>query len=304
MNHVVVDARRYTYRYSADQPAVASIRPGEPLTVQTLDASTNRTVEDGDVTSIPVDQVNPATGPIAIQGAQPGDILKVTIRAIRLNGLSHIKLVPGLGVCADHVRSPATRVFRLRSDTISFTANVNIPVRPMVGVIATAPAEGPIATVYGGLFGGNLDNKLLTPGAILYLPVFHKDALLFVGDLHASMGDGELCGLGIEASGEVDLVADIVHRQGPGFPVGERGETLFVCGYFEDLHEAIEGVSWMFVQLMMSRFGMSAEEGTMLLSAAADLRLSQCAPNCGGVAARVEIAREVLGMDGGDALYG
>lgn len=298
-----ISAERYSYRYTSNLEPIATIDSGGRFTVETLDASTNTTRVDGDVTPIPIDRVNPATGPILIAGSRRGDSLAVHIRRIKLNELVHIKRAEGLGVCAESLTAPITRVFKIRDRAVVFRPGIRIPVRPMVGVIATAPSGEDLGTVFGGDFGGNMDNKLISEGSTVYLPVFCDGAHLFVGDLHASMGDGELCGLALEASGEVELEVELLSRARVRWPMGETGDKIFVSGYFPSPTEAIEMVSCRFAELMESRFGMSFEEGTLLLSAAGDLRLSQCAPNCGGVSARIEIEKKLLGMKKGESLF-
>jgi amidase len=297
-----IPATRYTYRISSDQEPIARIRAPDRMTFQTLDASTNRVKDSGNTD--PLMEVNPATGPVWIENADPGDILVVRILDVRVNDGPHIKLWPGLGVCQGSVKAPVTKVCRIINGTIEFTPSIRLPVRPMIGVIGTAPLEGSYPTVVGGSYGGNLDNKLLAPGATVYLPVFCPGALLFVGDLHASMGDGELCGLGLEASGEADLHLDLVKQRRLQVPMGEAGTTIFACCFYPTLEEAVEGISLAFAEFLRDRFDMSMEDAVMLLSAVADFRFSQCATGVGGASARLEIDRRLLGMRCDETLFG
>ena len=297
-----VPATKYTYVISADQEPVAVIGAPGRITVQTLDASTNRVKDASNVEYIPVTEVNPATGPIRIENARSGDTLAVKILDIRVADMPHIKLWPGLGICQTKVASPVTKVCRIRNGVIEFSSSVRLPVQPMIGVIATGPAEGSFPTVSGGSYGGNLDNKLLTPGALIYLPVFHDGGHLFVGDLHASMGDGELCGLGLEASGEVDLEIDLLKGKELKVPVGERDNTIFACCFYNTCEEAIENLSWEFASFLRDRFRLSVEDAVMLISAAADFRFSQCAPDAGGVSARLEIDKRLLAVKDNEPL--
>jgi amidase len=291
-----IPATKYTYVISAEQEPVARIRVPDRITVQTLDASTNRVKDSSNIEYIPVTEVNPATGPVFVETAAPGDILSVRILDIRIADGPHIKLWPGLGICQDKVKSPLTKVCRIKDGMIEFSPSIRLPVRPMIGVIATAPAKKSYPTVSGGNYGGNLDNKLLTPGSIIYLPVFCEGGHLFVGDLHASMGDGELCGLALEASGEVDLQIDLLKNRELRVPVGQKDDTIFACCFYPSCEEAIDNLSWEFASFLRHRFGLSIEDAVMLISAAADFRFSQCAPDAGGVSARLEIEKSLLGM--------
>lgn len=298
-----VPATHYTYRISSDLEPVGSIRTTERVTIQTLDASTNRAKDSSNTEYIPVTEVNPATGPLRVENAAPGDILAVHILDVRVNDGPHIKLWPGLGVCNSHVKSPVTKVCKIKDGMIEFTKSIRLPVRPMIGVIATAPAGCSYPTVTAGNYGGNLDNKLLTSGATIYLPVFCPGAMLFVGDLHASMGDGELCGLALEASGEVDLQVNLVKARELEVPMGENGNTLFACCFYPTLEEAVEGISLAFAKFLNKRFALSMEDAVMLLSAVADFRFSQCATAAGGASARLEIDKRVLGMRDDETLF-
>ncbi|MGD0726536.1 MAG: acetamidase/formamidase family protein [Spirochaetia bacterium] len=298
-----IPATHYTYRISSDQEPVGSIRATERVTIQTLDASTNRTKDSRNTEYIPVTEVNPATGPVRVENAAPGDILAVHILDVRVNDGPHIKLGPGLGVCQGSVQAPVTKVCRIRDGQIEFTSSIRLPVKPMIGVIATAPAGCSFPTVAGGTYGGNLDNKLLTAGCTIYLPVFCPGGLLFVGDLHASMGDGELCGLAMEASGEVDLQVGLVKGRELKVPMGEKGNTIFACCFYPTLEEAVEGISLAFAEFLRDRFAMSMEDAVMLLSAVADFRFSQCATAAGGASARLEIDKRLLGMRDDETLF-
>lgn len=291
-----IPATKYTYEISAGQDPAARISAPGRITIQTLDASTNRVKDSSNVEYIPVTEVNPATGPVRVDNAETGDILFLRILDIRVADRAHIKLWPGLGICQSRVEAPVTKVCEIKNNLIEFSPGVRIPVRPMVGVIATAPASDSFPTVTGGNYGGNLDNKLLTRGAVIYLPVFCPGGDLFVGDLHASMGDGELCGLAMEASGEVDLQVELVKGRSLKVPVGESDGKIFACCFYRTCEEAIENLSWEFALFLQNRFSLSAEEAVMLISAAADFRFSQCAPGVGGVSARLEIDKRVLGM--------
>ncbi|UCF98932.1 MAG: acetamidase/formamidase family protein [Spirochaetaceae bacterium] len=297
-----IPATKYTYVISADQEPVATIDAPKQITVQTLDASTNRVKNASNIEYIPVTEVNPATGPVCIKNAGSGDTLAVKILDIRVADMPHIKLWPGLGICQTNVRSPITKVCRINNGMIEFSPSIRLPVQPMIGVIATGPAMGSFPTVSGGNYGGNLDNKLLIPGTTIYLPVFSDGGHLFVGDLHASMGDGELCGLALEASGEVDLQIDVLRGRELRVPVGESDDTIFACCFYSSCEEAIEKLSWEFASFLRNRFRLTLEDAVMLISAAADFRFSQCAPDSGGVSARLEIDKRVLAVKESESL--
>lgn len=292
-----IPATKHVYSFSSENYPVAKINPQEEVTFQTLDCSTNGVKSNYDITPIPVTEVNPATGPVWIEGAEPGDVLALTIKDIRLEAQAHIRLVPGLGICQERVSTPLTKVCSINDGFIQFSSKIRIPVNPMVGVIGNAPLGEPVPTAFGGLHGGNLDNKLIKKGATIYLPVFCKGALLAIGDVHASIGDGELCGLAMETGGEVDIHVRLIKNKNLLCITGENEAIIFTCGYYRMLEEAIEKMSADFAELLISITDLSLEDSILLMSGAANFYFCQCAPNAGGVSCRLELAREIIGFE-------
>jgi len=158
-----VPATKYTYLISADLEPVGSIRAPDQITIQTLDASTNRVKDSHNIEYIPVTEVNPATGPILIENAAAGDILAVKILDIWVNDGPHIKLWPGLCVCHSSVKSPLTKVCTIRNRTIEYSPSVRLPVCPMIGVIGTAPVGRSFPTVTGGTTAGTWTTRFSPP---------------------------------------------------------------------------------------------------------------------------------------------
>jgi len=151
--------------------------------------------------------VNPATGPIAITGTEPGRILRLDIVEIKTR--DHAVMCIEHGACAlgDYIEGVETRILPIENNRLKLSETLSLPLQPMIGVIGTAPAGAPILNGTPGEHGGNLDCKVITAGSEVYLPVNVKGALLALGDLHAVMGDGEVCICGAEVSGEVILKA-------------------------------------------------------------------------------------------------
>ena len=143
-------------------------------------------------------RINGATGPIFIKGAMPGDTLSVSIIDIKPNNSGVARIFPGEGQLSNLIETPYAQFFEINQGQIRMNDRVNFPLNPMIGVIGVAPEFGEIPTMPAGKHGGNLDNNLNGIGATVHLPVKHEGALLAIGDMHASMGDGEICGTGIE----------------------------------------------------------------------------------------------------------
>ena len=209
-----------TYVLTREIVPVLEIDPGEEVTFETLDASGGRirTVQDG-ITFYPSpEETNPATGPISVRGAHPGDSLVVQILSIRLGPYGYSRIKPGAGgVIIDELRPPVARILSIESDGALFSPGVRVPLRPMIGTIGTAPAGPGVPTYYPGPHGGNLDINDVTVGATIYLPVNVEGALLALGDVHAGMGDGELTGGG---SGRPDQARGVrvLRRSSPVAP--------------------------------------------------------------------------------------
>ena len=174
----------------------------EDIAIHTLDCFSNQLGSENQlVTDIDFSRVNPATGPIYIEGARPGDALKVSIKAIELEDTGVIVTVPGFGVLGNRVSKARTRLCRISDDGVEFLG-LKLPFSKMIGVIGVAsPEETPTGTP--GRHGGNMDSRVITEGSILYLPVFFEGALFGLGDLHAVMGDGEVCVAACETKGRV-----------------------------------------------------------------------------------------------------
>ena len=189
------------------EPCV-SISSGDSLTIETLDAAGGRFLE-GFVYTRP----NPATGPVYVNGAIPGDTLEVEIRDIKLIGKGFLN-VPDSGTNSRYEVKVGTLPdgnFRVLNMGASYNDKI-FRSKPMIGVIGTAvspDAQGGWFSTETGDHGGNMDNNAVTAGVKVYLPVFVEGALLGMGDIHGIMGDGEVFGQGVEICADVDITVKI-----------------------------------------------------------------------------------------------
>jgi amidase len=147
----------------------------------------------------------------------------------------------------------------------------------MVGVIGTAPADGVIYTAAPGAQGSNIDVNAVTIGARVHLPVHVPGGLLAIGDVHASMGDGEVSGTGVEIAGEVTVRVDLVSGAAPARPWLETAADWITTGSGPTLEDAVEMAVEELAHLLMTRFGLSRTEAFLLVSARGDVRIGQCA---------------------------
>lgn len=203
-----ISRSQVTYHLEAGAPFIASVEPGASFVVETHDCRTG-TITSASIPNDLLDTrwVNPVTGPIEIQGAEPGDVLAIDLHDVTTSGDGLINHRPGASAIDEHA-DPVFRIIELDKRDIRI-GPVSVPRQPMVGFIGLTPASDAPGTLIGGSWGGNMDTKLLTTGARLYLPVAVPGAGLHVGDLHAAMGDGEVYMTGVEVAGEVTLT---VHR--------------------------------------------------------------------------------------------
>src|SRR5687767_5812468 len=184
--------------------AVHGGAPGDVVLVTTRDVSDNQITPDSDesaITAMDWDRVYPLAGPIAVEGARPGDTLVVEILDLHTQGWGWTAILPGLGLLPDDFPDPYLRIFDLTlGDVTHFRDDIVIPLAPFMGTMGVCPAGASAQPVMPpGGFGGNLDTRQLVRGTTLYLPVEVDGALFSTGDAHGCQGDGEICVTGLEA---------------------------------------------------------------------------------------------------------
>lgn len=251
----------YYRTFSRSHPVLKTVRPGERIVTKTIDSGGQ---DEKDVTRS--EPFNPLTGPFFVDGAEPGDALKVTLHKVALNrnwGWSAYRLglfaltpesIEGLypsNYKADLVRKgrsnlvpwdidlqkQTVRLREPRSDKMA----MEFPAQPMLGCIGVAP-PGDFAPTSGpsGPYGGNLDYNRIGQGAIVYLPVYHPGGLLFVGDGHALQADGEPTGTGIETSMDVEMSVEIVKKANLSGPRVETADELISIGSQPEFASALD----------------------------------------------------------------
>jgi amidase len=216
----------------------------------------------------------PVTGPVVVRGTQPGDALRVEIHDIRIADRGAMVTLPGRGGFGD----PLARfghVVEIDDGGVRFGDGVTIPVRPMVGKLGVAPADGEPSSSTVGPYGGNMDCKDVTAGSAVILPVQVPGALLFAGDLHAAQGDGECSLTGVEVEGSITLSCRVLPGVSVWRPVVLSGSRVITIGDGDDLDEAATAALDDLLQLVVVDRSWPREKAAMLLSAAADIAVSQ-----------------------------
>lgn len=280
------------YGWDNSNAPVHTAAPGDVVEFETIDASSGQlsvTSIAADVANLDFAQINPVTGPVFIDGAAPGDALKVTIHEFAPSGWGWTALIPGFGLLADQFPDPALHIWSYDTSgkgAAAFGPGGRVPLKPFAGTIGVAPAEAGLHSIVPPRnVGGNMDTRDIAAGTVLYLPVEVPGALFSVGDMHAAQGDGEVCGTAIESPMNVTLQFDLekgANLPAPRFttpgPVARHLDTKgyeVTTGIGPDLMEGAKAAVSYMVDLISARHGMAASDAYMLCSVCADLRISE-----------------------------
>jgi len=269
----------YAFDKSAE-PAMR-VRLGEPFIIETYDARRGRLQRKDQVMSTAPDwssarpQVNPCAGPVYVDGVKAGDTLKINVRRIDVERRGVTLLKREMGICKELVAETEAFFGEVCGDMVALDCGVSVPLRPHVGTLGAAPAGDSVPTAFAGTHGGNMDCRFLDAGAELYLPVFADGALISAGDVHASMGAGELMGAGIDINAEVELSVEKIEGIALGGPVVVSGGNVIAVASDPDLRGALKKASAHMVSLLTMIGGYSPKAALCLLSAVCDAGICQ-----------------------------
>jgi amidase len=278
---------QHIWAYNADMKPVVSVQPGTVIEIETWDCFTGQVQKESDtLLTLDMSRINSATGPIEVVGAEPGDSLSVTLVDIKPGPQGAGMVIPQWGQLIDKAQSPQTRIFKVKDGTITMESNgVTFPARPMFGVIGVAPASGEIGTFFADRHGGNMDDHLNGIGATVHLPVFQPGAQLAIGDMHASMGDGEISGTGVEIGGTGIIKVDLIKGNSAGWPVTELKDSWVTPGTASNIQDALKHACDEAAKLLVDEWGFTIEDAFIFLSVAGDLGIAQnCHPMPDGFA--------------------
>lgn len=276
---------------------VLTVAPGETVTFDITDASSGQITPDstaGVFDDYDSARVNPVTGPVLVDGAEPGDVLVVRLESYAPSGWGWTANIPGFGLLAEDFPDAALLHWHYAPDgsaPLLFGDHARIPLAPFAGTIGLAPAApGPHSIIPPRRVGGNMDVRDLVAGSVLYLPVEVVGALLSIGDTHAAQGDGEVCGTAIESPMQLTATIELVKNQALAMPridrpapcaMGEAGRVWITTGIGPDLHEAARASVRGMIDMLARERGLAPLDAYMLASVAGDLKISQIvdAPN-------------------------
>jgi acetamidase/formamidase len=293
------DAERNIHRaWDNSLDPILTVEPGDVVRFECRDATDQQIdveATDADVPDISFDPVHPLTGPVEVEGADPGDVLEVELLSLQHKGWGYNVFFPGemeLGLLPEEFEDPGLHVWDLDGDVGHFVNGIEIPLDPFPGVIGVAPGEdGEHDTLPPRSVGGNMDVKHLTAGSTLYLPVDVEGALFSTGDCHAAQGDGEVCVTGIEAPmfvtarfdvrSDMDIEQPQFETDHPFTPTGADEPMYGTTGIDSDLMDATKkAIKHMITHLHEER-GLTRAEAYILCSAIVDLKINEVvdAPN-------------------------
>jgi acetamidase/formamidase len=282
--HIGTDQIHLAWDNSIDP--VAELAPGESVELDLLDASAGQLTDASvaaDIAGLDFGRINPVTGPVRVAGARPGDAVAVHVVELDVDSWGWAALIPGFGLLADDFPDAELVHCRTAGDWVDLSFGARVRTRPMIGTLGVAlPEPGAHPLLPPSRFGGNMDIRHLGAGATVTLPVGVDGALLSAGDTHAAMGDGEVCGTGVETRGHAVLRVDLLPGAAPPTPVLETaaesqrsGPAVVTTGIGPDLMTGARDAARAMVDLVVRRTGLAPAHAYVLTSLTADLIISE-----------------------------
>ncbi len=273
---IELDDAKTLFSFDKDLEPVLKVPSGETVRIRTKDCFGNQLQGPEDqLSEIDWEAINPATGPIYVEGAVAGGTLKVHIDNIELDAQTSSCTGKDEGVCGDRFSDWATHFCKVEDGKVVWDERLSIPLAPMIGVIGVAPEGEPVNCGTPGKHGGNMDNTAIAAGATLYFPVAVDGALFGCGDMHAVMGDGEVSVSGAEVAGYATVTLTALPELSIPNPLIENETHFGIIVSAESLDKASELAVQQMVDLLASRTNESEADLVMLLSLVADVRVCQ-----------------------------
>jgi acetamidase/formamidase len=293
--------------YDASVPPVLRIQPGDTVEIESAMIATPASLEAAGVKPDEIPQSDRAihrevkkegpgphvlTGPVYIEGAEPGDVLEVHIRSIDLVLPYAVNLfLPGMGFLPEEFPYERVKVIPLDRQRMvaRFSTGVSIPLRPFFGSMGVAPPPGAgrISSAPPWIHAGNLDNKELVAGTTLYIPVHARGAMFSIGDAHAAQGDGEVTLTALETTLRGTFQFQVRKRKRLLWPRAETPTHFITMGFHEDLAQAAKAATREAIDFLVNEKGLSRDDAYMLTSDAVDLRITQLVDGKVGVHAMI-----------------
>jgi acetamidase/formamidase len=300
--HTLTKDQTHNKFSSAIEP-ILRVSSGTVIEAYTEDASDEQFDLDSDLAdldSLDFEPIHPLTGPVYVEGAQPGDVLKVTLHEVELGDWGWNAILPGFGFLADtFAEAKYIRIYELGPDkeSIAFNEQINIPLRPFPGVMGVAPpTDEMLSTIPPRANGGNMDDPNLTEGASVYFPVFVEGGLFSIGDGHATQGLGEVCGTAIEAPLRIIYEIELLKGRSIQEPQYETADYYATTGFATTIDEAARKATLYMVEYLQAEHGLSLTEAYALCSLAGDLKIAEVV-DMPHMLVTMHLSKEVLGVE-------
>jgi acetamidase/formamidase len=277
-------------------PARVRIKPGDTVVFETLEASANQVTPTSTtkaVENLDFGLIHPLTGPVYVEGAEPGDALEVEVVSIKHKGWGWNAVLANFGLLADDFPEAYLHLYKLTKTHCIFRDDILIPYEPFCGVMGVGPQEsGRLTTIPPRSNGGNIDIRHLTPGTKVTFPVWVAGALFSCGDCHSAQGDGEVNGTGIETPMTVTLRFKL--KKGANVPelrfvtpakkkltVTDEGGYFVTTAHGPDLYKNSQQAVRYMIDYLAAEHNMTRAQAFCLCGAAVDLKISEIvdAPN-------------------------
>ncbi|MGF1561668.1 MAG: acetamidase/formamidase family protein [Geminicoccaceae bacterium] len=277
---------RYNYVYGPYAEPVLRINPGDVVVAETQDAFEGSITSESDVPSEKLNFpfLNPQCGPIAVEGAKKGDALAVYIHAIKPRGPQPVgttALITEFGglVATDKTAllnpplPERVKKMEVTEQGIRFNEHITLPYEPFIGTLGVSPEIEAVTSLQPDYWGGNMDLPDVCPGAIVYFPVLHDDAYLYLGDCHGTQGDGELCGVAVEIPSTTTVQVDLIKDWPIAWPRLENETVIMTIGSARPMEDAARIAYRELTRWLASDYGFEELEAYFLLTQAGRVRL-------------------------------
>ena len=291
-----ISRNNVVYAMCPSNKPVLTVEPGTTIEFETADALGGQIQSASDrLGGLDWNRINPATGPVYVNSAEPGDALSVKIEKINIDSKGVVMTGKDMGVFGHILSRESIKIVPIEGGFAAFSDKISLPLNKMVGVIGTAPKTDAIPTGVPCTHGGNMDCKEIREGVTLLLPVYVPGALLAMGDIHAVMADGEVGVTGVEIAGSVVVTIDVLKHISLPSPMLFSDSHVMTVASNEDLDKAVESAVMNMADYLVYVHDFPQDEAAMLLSLAGDVRICQVVvPK---KTARVELLKKYLPHD-------
>ena len=270
-----ISSNNFVYRMSSENKPILTVKTGETVVFESEDGFGGAIKRDEDpFPTIDLEHVNQTTGPVYVEGAEPGDTLVVQVKRITLPKQGVTTIFPGFGALQEEFNQEWKKVCPIRAGKVIFPQKIKLPIRPVIGTMGVAPATGAVGNLYPGPHGGNLDVNDATVGAKVFFPVFVPGALFSLGDGKAVMGDGEANGVGIEVGMKVTVTFKLLKGKSIARPRLENSTHIMTIASSKTLEEASRTALRDMMSLLTDETSLTREEAYALLGAIADIKIA------------------------------